>query len=143
MPLNTVLNLRGKLGAVRPYGGTTVPIYEKFFVGGIYTVRGFEYGWAGPRDVNNEPLGGLKEVVLNSELIFPLSREIGLRGAVFFDIGKGSDTWSGLFPLRTAVGIGIRWFSPFGPIRVDLGFNLNRKDGEKQQVLDFTGGAGY
>ncbi|MEW6375113.1 MAG: outer membrane protein assembly factor BamA, partial [Thermodesulfobacteriota bacterium] len=85
LPLNTVLNLRGKAGIIHPYGGKKVPIYEKFFAGGLYTVRGFEYGMAGPIDENREPLGAKKIVVFNSELLFPLSREIGLKGALFWD----------------------------------------------------------
>ena len=60
-------------------------------MGGITTVRGFEYGMAGPIDENKEAMGAKKMVVFNAELIFPLAREIGLRGAVFFDVGKGFD----------------------------------------------------
>jgi outer membrane protein insertion porin family len=103
-------------------------------------------------------------VVFNAEVIFPLAREIGLRGAVFFDVGKGFDTINGktyrgytappnpqpvvlrkegLFPLRFGLGPGIRWFSPFGPIHIDIGFNLNPRKGEKGYVLDFTGGTVY
>jgi len=140
MPLNTVLNLRGKVGTIEPYGGKKVPIYEKFFVGGIHTVRGFEYGMAGPIDENQEPLGAENMVVFNAELIFPLSREIGLRGALFWDVGKGFDRWSDLTPLRTGAGVGIRWFSPFGPIHIDMGWNLNPKEGEKRRVFEFTAG---
>ncbi len=140
LPLNLVLNLRGKAGFIEPYGGRKAPIYEKFFVGGLYTLRGFEYGQAGPVDLNREPLGAEKMVVFNSELIFPLSREIGLRGALFWDIGKGFDKFSDLTPLRTGAGVGIRWFSPMGPIHIDIGFNLNPKEGEKGRVLDFTAG---
>ena len=141
MPLSTVLNLRGKVGMMKPYSGRQIPIYEKFFVGGLYTVRGFEYGMAGPRDQNNEPLGSEKMVVFNSELIFPLSGEIGLKGAVFWDIGKGFDNFSELTPLKTGVGVGIRWQSPFGPIHIDIGFNPLRKEGEKSRVLEFTAGS--
>ena len=141
MPLNTVLNLRGKLGFVAPYSGRRVPIYEKFFVGGLYTVRGFEYGMAGPFDENKEPLGSEKMWVFNSELVFPLAREIGLRGAVFWDVGKGFDSFSDLTPLKTGVGVGIRWFSPFGPIHIDIGFNPIPKEGEKARVIDFTAGS--
>ena len=107
MPLSTVLNLRGKVGFIQPYGGTEAPIYEKFFVGGMHTVRGFEYGMAGPYDENKEPLGSLKMAVLNSELTFPLSRAIGLRGAVFWDIGKGFDKLRDITPLKTGAGAGI------------------------------------
>jgi outer membrane protein insertion porin family len=157
MPLNMTLNLRAQAGVVTSYGGNIsvldntgvlqtkerLPIYEKFFVGGITTVRGFEYGMAGPKDVLNEAIGAKKMVVFNTELIFPLAREIGLRGAVFFDIGKGFDKWSDMFPLRVGVGPGIRWFSPFGPIHIDIGFNLNTKRGEKGHVIEFSGGTVY
>ncbi len=160
LPLNTTLNLRAKAGMIAPYGGKKLPIYEKFFVGGIQTVRGFEYGRAGPVDEKDEPSGATKMVVFNAEWIFPLSREIGLRGALFFDVGKGFDklkdknrmVWDpdthqiltrpgkGLFPLKFGAGPGIRWFSPFGPIHIDIGFNLNPKKGEKGNVIEFTAG---
>jgi outer membrane protein insertion porin family len=141
LPLNTTLNLRAKAGAIEPYGGRNLPVYEKFFVGGINTVRGFEYGMAGPLDVNGEPIGAKKMVVFSSEWIFPLSREIGLSGALFFDVGKGFDKWTDFTPLKFGVGPGIRWFSPFGPIHIDLGFNLNPKKGEKGHVIEFNAGS--
>ncbi len=141
MPLSTVLNLRGKVGFIEPYSGRMTPIYEKYFIGGVYTVRGFEYGMAGPYDENRQPLGAKKMAVFNSELIFPLAREIGLRGALFWDIGKGFDKFSDLTPLKTGGGVGIRWFSPFGPIVIDIGFNLNPQKGEKSRVIDFSAGS--
>jgi outer membrane protein insertion porin family len=143
LPLKTVLNLRGKVGFVQPYGGREVPIYEKLYVGGLQTVRGFEYGMAGPHDTNKEPLGGNKMVSFQSELIFPLASEIGLKAAIFWDVGKGFDRFSDITPLKTGVGAGIRWFSPFGPIHIDLGINPNPKPGEKGKVFDFTAGTVY
>ena len=143
LPLNSTLNLRAQAGIISPYGGKTLPIYEKFFAGGISTVRGFEYGRAGPVDVNEEPIGAKKMVVFNTELIFPISREIGLKGALFFDVGKGFDKWSQITPLRFGAGPGVRWYSPFGPIHIDLGFNLNPKKGEKGHVIEFTAGTVY
>jgi outer membrane protein insertion porin family len=146
LPLRTTLNLRGQAGIITPYSGRSLPIYEKFFVGGISTIRGFEYGMAGPVDrTTGDPLGATKMVAFNVEWIFPLSREIGLQGALFFDIGKAWGT-EGIQNVRTrgiafGAGPGIRWFSPFGPIHIDLGFNLNRKQGEKGQVIEFTGGS--
>jgi outer membrane protein insertion porin family len=131
------------VGFIESYGGTKAPIYEKFFVGGLYTVRGFEWGMAGPFDENKEPLGSLKMAAFNSELIFPLAREIGLRGAVFWDIGKGFNKLRDITPLKTGAGVGIRWFSPFGPIVIDIGFNLNPKKGEKSSAIDFTAGSTF
>jgi outer membrane protein insertion porin family len=163
LPLNTTLNLRAKAGMIAPYGGKKLPIYEKFFVGGIQTVRGFEYGRGGPIDEKDEPSGAKKMVVFNAEWIFPLAREIGLKGALFFDVGKGFDKLKdqdhlvvdldthriltrpgkGLFPLKFGAGPGIRWFSPFGPIHIDIGFNLSPKKGEKGNVIEFTAGTVY
>ena len=140
LPLNTVFNLRGQAGLIEPYSGRETPIYEKFFVGGIRTLRGFEYGKAGPLDTSREVLGAEKMITLQSELIFPLAREIGLRGAVFWDVGKGFDKFKDITPLKTGVGVGVRWFSPFGPIQIDIGFNPNPKRGEKQHVIDFNMG---
>ena len=140
LPLSTVLNLRGKVGLIKPYSGREAPIYEKFYVGGLYSVRGFDYGKAGPLDENREPLGAEKMAVFTSELLFPLARELGLRGALFWDIGKGFDKFSDLTPLKTGAGVGIRWFSPFGPIVIDIGFNLNPQKGEKSRVMDFKAG---
>jgi len=142
MPWNTVLNLGARVGFIQPYGNNKFPLTEKFFVGGIYSLRGFKYGMAGPVDVNNEALGAEKMVVFNSELIFTLSREIGLRGAIFFDVGKGFDKWGEITPLNFGAGPGIRWYSPFGPISIYLGINLNPhpQEGQKRFVLDFAAG---
>ncbi len=146
LPLRTTLNLRGQVGIIVPYSGRVVPVYEKFFVGGINTVRGFEYGKAGPLDpLTGDPVGANNMVVFNAEWIFSLSREIGLQGALFFDVGRGWGTDPGQVArtrgIALGAGPGIRWFSPFGPIHIDLGFNLNPKKGEKATVIEFTGGS--
>jgi len=162
-----VLNLRATAGTVQPYTSTPVPTNERFYVGGINTIRGFDYGMAGPvqnvvrlwdsdgngtldsayASASDDPIGALNMVVFNTELLYPLSKALGLRAAVFFDVGKG---WGGgdtrfdnsFWPLRYAAGAGIRWYSPFGPIRVDWGFNLSPKEGrgEKSNVWDFSMG---
>jgi outer membrane protein insertion porin family len=139
----TVLNLRGKMGTIWTYGGSHLPIYEKFFVGGIGTVRGFDYGTAGPMDRNKEPLGAKHMFSGTAEWTFPMSREIGLKGAFFWDVGKGFDDIKDLTPLKTGVGFGLRWRSPFGPISIDIGFNPIPKDREKTKVIEFSGGSSF
>jgi outer membrane protein insertion porin family len=113
-------------------------------VGGINTVRGFEYGFAGPVDETDTPVGGQNELYFNFEWIFPIYKPAGLKGVLFFDVGHGfnnnTDWFSGM---RTAAGIGIRWLSPMGPIRLDLGFNLSPKEGEKKSVIDFMIGRAF
>lgn len=140
-----VLNLKGNVGIVRGYNGKEVPLPDKFFVGGIRTLRGFEYGFAGPIDENYEPIGALNMVSLSTELIYPLSKAIGLKVALFYDVGKGFDDWDEITPLRHAAGVGIRWYSPLGPIRIDWGYNLDRMSerGEKASVWEFSVGMMY
>jgi len=141
----TVFFLRGTAGTVRPYGGRTVPVYERFFVGGINTVRGFKYGEAGPRDpVTGDVIGALNEVFFNAEWIFPIFPTAGLKGILFFDYGKGFNEMNGFWQsLRPTAGVGIRWLSPMGPIRIELGFNINKKSGERGNVFDFTMGRAF
>jgi len=132
--------VHGRAGAMDSYGGKKLLITEKFFVGGLRTIRGFEYGYAGPRDQNGDAIGAKNELILNTELIFPIYKEIGLKGVVFFDAGKGFDSWGDIGEIRTAAGFGIRWLSPMGPLRLEWGFNLNKKGDEKQSVMEFTVG---
>ena len=150
-----VLHLNGQIGIIRGYNDTDVPLQEKFYVGGINTMRGFEYGVAGPIEINEygdiEPIGALNMVSFQTELLYPLSKTLGLRAAAFYDVGKGWGTDDdqlhpsldeNFWPLRHAVGVGIRWYSPFGPIRIDWAYNLNQRPerGEKSNVWDFSMG---
>jgi outer membrane protein insertion porin family len=134
--------VRGTAGTIRPYGGSTVPIWERFYVGGISTVRGFQYGMAGPLDsATDDPIGALNQLYFNFEWIFPIYQPAGLKGFLFFDYGRGFNEMNGFFQSpRPAAGFGIRWFSPIGPININLGFNLNSKPGEKRSVFDFSMG---
>jgi outer membrane protein insertion porin family len=138
--LGTTVMLHGRVGAMDSYSGKELLITEKFFVGGLKTIRGFEYGYAGPRDINGDPIGAKNEIIMNAELIFPIYKEIGLKGVVFFDAGKGFDSWGDIGDLRTSTGFGLRWLSPMGPLRLEWGYNLDKKEGEKQSVMEFTVG---
>lgn len=137
--------LRATAGTVRPYSGRDVPVYERFFVGGMNTVRGFKYGEAGPLDDAGEVIGAKNELIFNTEWIFPIYQPAGLKGVLFFDAGHGFNEEDGflLKGIRTAAGFGIRWFSPLGPIRLELGFNLSPKKGERGSVFDFMIGRSF
>jgi outer membrane protein insertion porin family len=139
---DTTFFLRGTAGNISGYGGSVVPVYERFFVGGIQSVRGFKYGQAGPTDlVTGDVIGSTDELYFNSEWIFNVYKPAGLKGFLFFDYGRGFNGTGGFFEsLRPAAGFGMRWFSPMGPITVVLGFNLNRKSGEQPTVFDFSMG---
>jgi outer membrane protein insertion porin family len=143
LPLTLVYNLRGQFGAIEPYGGKEVPVNELFFIGGINTVRGFEYGMAGPVDRNGDPDGSQYGFAVTNEVIFPVYKDLGLMGAAFCDVGRGFNSLSDLTPIKVGVGFGIRWISPFGPIRIDWGWNPNPQEFEKSNVLEFGMGSTF
>lgn len=134
--------LKGTAGTIGGYNGKQVPITEKYYVGGLNSIRGFAYGKAGPMDENDEPIGGKNQMFFNFEWIFPIYKPAGVKGVIFTDTGAGFDSWSSL-RMRSSAGFGIRWFSPLGPIRLELGFNLNPKEGEKKSLFDFAIGTQY
>jgi outer membrane protein insertion porin family len=138
-----VAKVEAGAGFADGYNGEEVPLQERYYIGGGKTLRGFEWGRAGPVDVNGDPEGAEKYVLFSTELIYPLSKAIGLKAAVFFDMGKGFNDFEDITPLRHAVGLGFRWYSPAGPINIDWGYNLNPKGDEKQHVWDFSFGVLY
>ncbi|MGQ9570269.1 MAG: outer membrane protein assembly factor BamA [Thermodesulfovibrionales bacterium] len=138
----TTVMLRGRFGYATGIWGEDLPLYERFYVGGIYTIRGLDWGDAGPKDEETgEPIGGTSELIFNAEYIFPLVSEMRLKGVVFFDIGNAYESFDNFGKFRYTTGAGIRWISPMGPIRIEWGYNLNRKPGEKASRLEFTFGS--
>ena len=109
---------------------TTLPIDERFFNGGATTVRSFGERDLGPHDPKGNPIGGEFFTVFNVEYTYPLYGE--LQGAVFFDAGNllPSSEEPGLGDMRYALGLGLRYKLPIGPIRLDYGFNPDQESGE-------------
>ncbi len=110
-----------RFGVITPSSGGTlgIPIEERFFNGGADTVRSFAERELGPKDNNSNPYGGLARSVFNVEYQFPLVGD--LAGAVFFDAGGlGVSPFSNM---SEAIGAGIRYNLPVGPLRIDYGIN--------------------
>ena len=143
LPLDTRFAVRARYGAIESLGDRPVPLTERFFVGGINTMRGFVFGRAGPVVPNiYSIIGASKELIFNFDYIFTISSEAKLNGVIFFDYGKGFDDNEKVsFNLRKAAGIEGRWISPFGPLRVAYGLNLEPKPGERTGVFEFTIGS--
>lgn len=136
-----VVMLRGIFGYATGIGGRKLPLYERFYVGGIYTVRGLGFGEAGPKDKHTGvPIGGTEKLIFNAEYIFPLVSEARLKGVVFFDAGNAYESFKDFGSLRYTTGAGVRWISPVGPIRLEWGYNLDRKPGESRSRLEFAFG---
>jgi outer membrane protein insertion porin family len=143
-PWKTTFSIRGRVGIATGYNDEELPLYERFYVGGISTIRGLGFGEGGPRDANGEKIGGNYEVLLNTELIFPLLEEIKLKGVVFVDYGGAFDENDqlSLSDMRYTYGFGFRWNSPFGPLRLEWGFNPNPRYDEGDNKIEFSmGGA--
>ncbi len=144
-----------------------VPIFERFFLGGPNSVRGFERATLSPRepvasDPNDPashlvgfPVGGNKELMFNLEIEFPILNAIGIRGVLFMDAGNAfahnapysldldllhPDATDYNDTLRSSVGFGFRWFSPIGPLRFEWGFPLSPLDDEEPSVFEFSVG---
>jgi outer membrane protein insertion porin family len=132
--------------------GHEIPLFERFFPGGINSVRGYRARSLGPREpvfdpennvVDTTPVGGSTQLINNNELIFPIVEQLGLRGVIFFDIGNAfrHDEGIPLNELRYAAGWGVRWLSPIGPLRIEIGYPLDKRKGDRNNVFQFSFGA--
>ena len=142
LPYDTRFSIHARYGAAEPINGKAIPLTERYFVGGINTMRGFVFGQAGPVTTGRTMLGATKELIFNNDFIFTISSEAKLNGVIFFDYGKGfDDNESVSFKLRKTAGIEGRWISPFGPLRAAYGLNLSPREGEREGVFEFTMGS--
>jgi outer membrane protein insertion porin family len=127
-----VLAPHAKGGYVNKTRDKKLPDYEKFYMGGIGSLRGFERDDLAPRDSDGNSIGGDKFVQFNLDLTFPLVKSQGVFGGLFFDTGRVYDDNEDIElkpgDLRQSAGLGIRWMSPVGPIRLEYGFILDKKD---------------
>jgi outer membrane protein insertion porin family len=130
-----------RVGAIQP-ATDSIPIDARFFNGGASTVRSFAERELGPKDDQNNPIGGEFYSAVNVEFTFPITG--GLQGAVFADAGNLT-SWNtrGFDEMRSALGIGIRYALPVGPLRIDYGINPDRRDGEDFGAFHFSFGAAF
>jgi outer membrane protein insertion porin family len=157
--------IHGRAGTVTSNGGDWVlPDYEKFYLGGINSLRGFDYrdihitntheeteagpdGVLGTSDdvtttVETET-GGTEMAQFNFEIIIPIVKKMGIMGVVFFDAGNVYEDSIDLGDLRRTAGYGFRWFSPLAPIRIEYGRVLDRREGESSGGWEFTMGSAF
>ena len=143
LPFDTRFSIHARYGAAEGLNGKPIPLTERFFVGGINTMRGFVFGRAGPVTPSGSLLGAAKELIFNNDFIFTISSEAKLNGVIFFDWGNGFDDNESVSfgALRKAAGLEGRWISPFGPLRAAYGINLDPREGERKGVFEFTIGS--
>lgn len=167
LPWDTAFMIRGTIGELFEMG-EDIPISEKFFLGGLDSLRGFEARSVGPRERRpkrdkhirlfgtpytikrrgksdeKDVVGGEKELYFNFEYLFPIMKEAGIRGVIFFDTGNAYEKSDTFFSdMRYDVGFGVRWYSPFGPLRLEWGKNLSPRDDEKGSNFEFSMGRSF
>ncbi len=158
---NVTLMLNGEIGYGGSYGDQDFPFIKHFYAGGANSVRGFDTSALGPRDIDpgtdgvlgtgddrDYAVGGTRRIVGNAELFFPVpylkdAKQFRLSafldgGSVWGETGNGAGEY-----LRFSTGVGVSWYSPFGPIKVVLAKPLNDKDGDKTQMLQFQMGSQF
>lgn len=130
-----VLALRGVLGLISGEKSAKVPPSVRFYSGGGGSVRGYEYQSLGPRNSDKKPLGGGSLMEVSAETRWKLSQEWGL--VAFVDGGTAyEDEFSGVgdTTIRWGAGVGVRYYTAIGPVRVDIATPLNpRNDDDSMQ----------
>ncbi len=143
------LALKGRVGYGESIGDVNdLPIYEKYFAGGVRSVRGYETNSLGPLDSNGDPIGGDFQVIYSAEILFPieaLSSSETFRLGVYFDAGNVFEDVDAFESdeLRESVGISAKWFSFIGPIEFSYAWPLNDEPEDDIEEFQFSLGATF
>jgi len=136
------------LGIGKGLNGQTLPFYKNYYSGGLGSVRGFEQGTLGPRDITGPVIGGAKKVTVNTEFLLPFpgaGNDRSLRLYSFYDMGNvyGEVEKIDVAQLRSAYGVGLSWVSPMGPLRFAWARPLRSFPGDRIQQLQFQIGTSF
>jgi outer membrane protein insertion porin family len=150
VPLNKQFTLafNGELGWGKGLGSRPFPVFKNFYSGGLGSVRGFDQGTLGPRDVTGSTIGGPKKVTVNLEAISPFpgaGNDRTLRLFAFVDAGNvyGEHEKFDFSQLRSSTGVGLSWISPIGPLRLAYARPLRKFAGDRIQKLQFQIGTSF
>jgi outer membrane protein insertion porin family len=141
---DTVGFLHGEGGYIWERSDKYLPDYERFYLGGINSVRGFDWREISPVIGDDIEIGGTEFVQFNVEYLFPIIKESGLIGLIFYDAGNAwADEGTSDSGLRDSYGFGIRWFSPMGPLRLERGYIIDPYPGEGSGRWEFSMGGSF
>ncbi len=152
MPWGLVWYMGGNVAVGDGYGNTTsLPFWERYFAGGVNSVRGFRANTLGPRDAfgsTNRPIGGSAKLVGNFELYFPApfeGMEKNLRLSGFVDVGNVFASYRDFdtAELRVSVGAAAVWLSPVGALTFSWGWPIKSADEDQLELFQFTIGTGF
>ena len=141
-----VLMLRADLGYGDGYNQKPFPFFKAFYAGGVGSVRGYDAGTLGPRDIYGNTLGGKRKIVGNAEIGYPLIKgEKSVRVSGFFDAGQiyVDGTQPEFENFRYSTGIAVAWNSPIGPLKFSYAFPLNSIPADRIQRFQFQVGSAF
>ena len=150
VPLSTLTDVafNGIIGYAHGLNGHPLPVFKYLYAGGIGSVRGFQQASLGPHDAQGNALGGAKLLVGDIEYQFPFpgsGADKSLRMSTFLDSGYvwGETQPVHLADLRAAVGIGVSWISPIGPLKFSIAKPIRTRPGDQTQTFQFTVGTAF
>lgn len=136
LPFGMTFALSGNVAMSTGLFGHEVPLSSRYLVGGIYTLRGLRD--VGEFDSEGTYIGGENKMIFSAEYIFPISQEARFKGVVFTDAGTAYDDSP---DFRYSSGVGVRWISPLGPLRLEWAYNLDPRKDEPSSRWEFAIGA--
>jgi outer membrane protein insertion porin family len=136
------MKFRASATALAEAAGSPIPFDRRVLLGGISSIRGYQYGQIGPRDRFGNVIGGDRSLFGTVECLFPLIESLKLNGVAFFDAGNAWNNADSLFmtEVKAGGGVGVRWISPMGPIRIEYGWKLKPLKGETAGAVAFAMG---
>lgn len=146
---DVTFGIEGEVSYGEGYADTyDLPFFEKFYAGGIRSLRGYKTNSLGPRDSNNDPYGGNFRVLGGAELVFPppgMADVTSFRMSLFLDAGNVFADFQSFDAneIRTSAGVAAAWLSPVGPLTFSLARALNDKPGDELEAFQFSLGAGF
>jgi outer membrane protein insertion porin family len=150
VPLNKQFTFafNGELGWGKGMSGRPFPVFKNFYSGGLGSVRGFDQGTLGPKDVTGSSIGGPRKVTLNTEVIAPFpgaGNDRTLRMFGFVDMGNvyGENEKVSFSDMRVSTGFGLSWISPIGPLRLAYARPIRKFAGDRIQKLQFQIGTSF
>lgn len=125
-----------------------LPFFEKYYAGGVRSVRGYRTNTLGPRDSNGDPFGGNFRTVASAELVFPvpfLENSENMRLSAFVDAGNvfaQPGDWA-LGEIRASAGVAFAWISPVGALKFSYALPLNDRPGDELEAFQFNVGTAF
>ncbi len=137
-----LFKVRANASLLAEVGEQPIPFDRRILLGGVHSIRGYQDREIGPRDKNGYAMGGDRGVFGNLECLFPLIQSQQIHGVAFVDAGNAwNASDSPLFDeVKAGAGLGIRWISPMGPIRIEYGWKINPRKGEAPGNFAFAMG---